>query len=200
MFDIRDTILKKSTYHNQNHKQNFIEYAMENVEVLNFNYDTTFDVLFKDRIPNFSNIKHIYGKITDDTKFDLFEYIVNQKDITEITKGLKWINEDDDEGKKDEIKKIISNANDIYFLGFGFDETNLLNIGFDKNNNAKKVFISNVNGRIINIIENLFDLERGIPIAKDNEFSLIMNHKIKKDKEQIFFVSSKRLDGCFDDF
>jgi len=196
MFDIRDTILKKSTYH----KQNFIEYAWENVEVLNFNYDTTFDVLFKDRIPNFSNIKHIYGKITDDTKFDLFKYIVNSRNTTEITKELKWINEDDDRYKTKEIKKIISNANDIYFLGFGFDETNLLNIGFDKNNNAKKVFISNVNGRIINIIENLFDLERGIPIAKDNEFSLIMNHKIKKDKEQTFFVSSKRLDGCFDDF
>ena len=234
MFDIRDTILKKSTYHNQNHKQNFIEYAMENVEVLNFNYDTTFDVLFTDRIPNFSNIKHIYGTITDDTDFDLFRYIVNRKDITGITKELKWINEDDDKKQKikeiisedddddkkneikkiiSEIKKIISNANDIYFLGFGFDETNLLNIGFDKNNNAKKVFISNVNGRIINIIENLFDLERGIPIAKDNEFSLIMNHKIKtsgggsggilgtqsitseRDKEQTFLYHQKDLMG-----
>ncbi len=214
MFDIRDTILKKSTYH----KQNFIEYAMKNVDVLNFNYDTTFDVLFTDRIPNFSNIKHIYGKITDDTKFDLFKYIVNSRNTTEITKELKWINEDVDRYKTKEIKEIISGANDIYFFGFGFDETNLLNIGFDKNNNAKKIFISNVNGRIINIIENLFDLERGIPIAKDNEFSLIMNHKIKtsgggdvlkgggeviiseRDKEQTFFISSKRLDGCFDDF
>ena len=133
MFDIRDTILKKSTYH----EQNFTEYAMENVDVLNFNYDTTFDVLFKNFVPIFSNIEHIYGKITDDTDFDLFKYIVTQKDITEITKELKWINEDDDDDKTKEIKDIISGANDIYFLGFGFDETNLLNIGFDKNNNLK---------------------------------------------------------------
>jgi hypothetical protein len=87
----------------------------------------------------------------------------------QLDENIKWIGQEESQEKITEDRESYSRwlieANEIYILGFGFDENNLYRIGLinefgnlEKNiflDKEKKIFISGVNAKIINQIRNL---------------------------------------------
>ncbi len=137
---------------------------VDQIDVINFNYDTALESiveyfinLYKSqndasekgqtRIEKLKNFKirlqnsHVYGYIDNDGRNIDFIRITTQE-------------------RKAEFIKKIKDAENIYFLGFGFDQTNLQNLGlFDQelknhlisslhNQKSKKIFITNYVGGI----------------------------------------------------
>jgi hypothetical protein len=92
---------------------------------------------FKTRLQN----SHVYGDIDDDGRNIDFTRITTRERNTEFIKKIK-------------------DAENIYFLGFGFDQTNLRNLGLSDqelknhlisslhNQKSKKIFITNYVGEI----------------------------------------------------
>ena len=90
-------------------------------------------------------IYHIYGKLGEYGLSGIISRSANRKeygsyqpeDVINIAKYIRTINEDWNEGKVDswfkpkEIKAEIRSAQNVYFLGFGFDHQNLSLLGFD---------------------------------------------------------------------
>ena len=186
----------------------FEEYLNENVKIITFNYDNSFENIFwensevTDNSKKFikNNLKHVYGQIflklgkndqinlTENCLWKgLFSFINEEvmrlylpkkdspKEICEVDnifeeldKNIKWIGQQESqeitEDRKSYTRWLIE-ANEIYILGFGFDENNLYRIGLinefgnlEKDiflDKEKKIFISGVNAKIINQIRNL---------------------------------------------
>jgi hypothetical protein len=186
----------------------FEEYLNENVKIITFNYDNSFENIFwensevTDNSKKFikNNLKHVYGQIflklgkNDQINLlenclwkGLFSFINEEvmrlylpkkdspKEICEVDnifeeldKNIKWIGQQESqeitEDRKSYTRWLIE-ANEIYILGFGFDENNLYRIGLinefgnlEKDiflDKEKKIFISGVNAKIINQIRNL---------------------------------------------
>lgn len=186
----------------------FEEYLHENVKIITFNYDNSFENIFwenseiTDNSKKFikNNLKHVYGQIflklgkndqinlTENCLWKgLFSFInegvmrlyLPKKDspkeicevdniFEELDENIKWIGQEESpEITKDRESyyRWLIEANEIYILGFGFDENNLYRIGLinefgnlEKDiflDKEKKIFISGVNAKIINQIRNL---------------------------------------------
>ena len=86
----------------------------------------------------------------------------------ELDKNIKWTGQQESQEITEDRKsytRLLIEANEIYILGFGFDENNLYRIGLinefgnlEKDiflDKEKKIFISGVNAKIINQIRNL---------------------------------------------
>ncbi|MFZ9470102.1 MAG: hypothetical protein ACO26G_03515 [Rickettsiales bacterium] len=193
----------------------FEKYLHENVKIITFNYDNSFENIFwenseiTDNSKNFikNNLKHVYGQIflklgkndqinlTENCLWKgIFSVLIikenkeekevmklylstkeGSKEICEIAntfeqldENIKWIGQDESQeitkDRKSYYRWLIE-ANEIYILGFGFDENNLYRIGLinefgnlEKDiflDKEKKIFISGVNAKIINQIRNL---------------------------------------------
>jgi len=138
---------------------------IDQLDVINFNYDTTLEKVVeyligiyksendgdeerkKSRIIKLENLgtrlqnSHVYGYIGDNgNNIDFIRVTTNERIEDFITK--------------------IKNSENIYFLGFGFDQTNLQNLGFFDNeltshfisnrrlSNSKKIFVTNYVGEV----------------------------------------------------
>ena len=104
-----------------------------------------------------------------------------------MQESIKWIGEGKKkelEDKRKEYHKLFKDADEIYFLGFGFDINNLYQLGIlDKNGELeqdlkedqltkkKKIFISGGNAKIITLLKEKFDIE--------NESSTILGESIE---------------------
>ena len=138
---------------------------IDQIDLINFNYDTTLEKVVeylinlykseedgnearkKTRVSKLENLlariknSHVYGYIGDDGNHIDFIRIATKERTSEFITKIK-------------------NAENIYFLGFGFDRTNLQNLGFfdddvrdhfisnPRQQNSKKIFVTNYLGEI----------------------------------------------------
>ncbi len=138
---------------------------IDQIDLINFNYDTTLEEVVKylidlykseqdgnegrkkTRVSKLENLltriknSHVYGYIGDDGNHIDFIRIAKKERTSEFITKIK-------------------NAENIYFLGFGFDRTNLQNLGFfdddvrnhfisnRRQQNPKKIFVTNYVGEI----------------------------------------------------
>lgn len=122
-------------------------FKQNKVKFLTFNYDRSLDYFLKTKIERFyknigynpntgliySDFKpiHIYGVISDllnDNSFGFYENKVKYLDAHKS--DIELIRSNTGSRIKNEIKSYISKANKIYFLGFGYDNRNLHQLGF----------------------------------------------------------------------
>jgi len=138
---------------------------IDQIDLINFNYDTMLEEVVeylinlykseedgnearkKTRVSKLENLltriknSHVYGYIGDDGNHIDFIRIATEERTSEFIAKIK-------------------NAENIYFLGFGFDRTNLQNLGFfdddvrdhfisnRRKQNPKKIFVTNYVGEI----------------------------------------------------
>jgi hypothetical protein len=150
--------------------------------------------------PKKINILHVYSHLScsgDDT-YDSKEFNIARAFLEEKPDNFKamldhanryifWIrNQKEMDGKQESknntkslSQKLINEAQNIYFLGFGFDENNLINIGFEStaffnegNNNGslpkKRVFVSKTTGKINEILMKIIN---GCSTKSDNKLN-----------------------------
>jgi hypothetical protein len=147
-----------------------IKSNLENVSFITFNYDVSLEQglyryfskseLFKDVCAYLadswyqSNIYHVYGKIshkdyepvyTTGDKFGIFEKSKGS--------GLDVISPEKANIIDNKAVEIIRNANNIYFLGYGFDSFNNKRIGLStelkQSKNLKRLFYTNFSNSLI---------------------------------------------------
>jgi len=135
IFDkLTDDIVKKSDY------SSFCE---NNLSFITFNYDRSFEhFLYESLINSFNNIPpekikeqisqlriiHVFGQIAGLEWQDLdskIEYRGNIKDIDELVNNLRIIYEENENPELEEEQKLISEAQNIFFLGFVYAKENL---------------------------------------------------------------------------
>jgi hypothetical protein len=135
--------------HNEFHK-------CANLKIINFNYDRTFDVnLYRflafekmsteqaiicdnsmldshfNELKDSPEIVHPYGSFGELTK-NPYGSPIGPEQYSDFSKNLKVIREEDGISQEFErCREILTDSRKIIFLGFGFDETNLKNLGFD---------------------------------------------------------------------
>ncbi len=93
------------------------------------------------------------------------------QNLQQINERITWIGEDKDNELKlrPDLQQAFIDADEIYFLGFGFDGNNLYNLGIiDKNHKLeenlktnlanKKILISGGNAKIISTVKNVFGI------------------------------------------
>jgi hypothetical protein len=127
----------------------YLDFKENNVDFITFNYDRSLEhFLYDSLISTYGSIDlnvhkpldlipfkfiHVYGKI-DNFPWEEppgFEYRkeYHVRDIFRVADNIKLIHERDDEFLN-EIKKLISDAKNIFFLGFGYDEDNMKALGW----------------------------------------------------------------------
>lgn len=125
-------------------------FANNNVSVITFNYDRSFEHFiyeslinsFKSKIDEIQELMqnfkiiHVYGKLAPlpweniDGSVEYGSTYLRDY-YAEYSKNLQIIY-DERKSKTEEIVELISNAQKIFFLGFGFAEENLAAIGLDR--------------------------------------------------------------------
>jgi len=137
----------------------FNDFGKNKISFITFNYDLSLEQFISKSLQSFYGkqegsvrqilqnipIVHLYGKINSDPYDEADSNLL--KVISNAEKNLKLIKDErtnENEGKNitEEFQKahsLIEKAENIYFLGFGFDETNLerLNIRLMKNKNIR---------------------------------------------------------------
>ena len=144
------TILYRKMISSLNSKIDFQKFCDNKVSIITFNYDRSLEhYLFRSLSNLFEGIKendvieqlkslkiiHLYGSLghlpwqEGELGKDALSYgrELGHHEISQFEDNIKIINE---AVIPSEVHEIISNAKRIYFLGFGFDEVNLSNIGF----------------------------------------------------------------------
>ena len=144
-----------------------LKFIDENIEFINFNYDPSLfryfyqklngDIGSQDRKQALEKLKekiqksHIYGKIsvTYPTNKDSCSYLpffancfsfIFSKKIPKIRqKEISLIRTKPTEAQIKENFEKIKNSDEIYILGFGFDEYNLQNIGISASDNLEQI-------------------------------------------------------------
>jgi hypothetical protein len=124
-----------------------------NLKIITFNYDRVFEKRIYDLLhficsgvsePRilelFSQIEiiHVYGKLGN-LEFEhknSFPQIPWQRDINlheliEMTMPIKAMFQEKESTVRDRTTKILADSKNIFIIGFGYDENNLRNIGFD---------------------------------------------------------------------
>jgi hypothetical protein len=230
-------ILKKAKFY----KKDLSEYLKDNVDFINFNYETSLEDSLKELLPKESlmkEINYVYGKIdikdnkgtpisnisqdgiwgsiflqsirvnlpnpnipiTHPHPPDPYQEINNIFD--QCRESIKWIGEVELEEKRKKYHKLFKDADEIYFLGFGFDINNLYQLGIldeneeleqdlkkDQLTKKKKIFISGGNAKIITLLKEKFDIE--------NESSTILGQSIEGAKSKnigIYRLQNKKYD------
>lgn len=121
------------------------------VTFFTFNYDRSVDYFFKTKIESYYDFKyygshpkhiysqfkpfHIYGVISNLYKDDCLHFGNYQNELSVLEKhkdDINLIRTGYDTLNTIDIQETISEANRIYFLGFGYDERNLQLLGFPK--------------------------------------------------------------------
>jgi hypothetical protein len=141
-----------------NHDGDISAYIAKHLDIITFNYDCLAETLIEhsynvdvsynssDQISeNKVNILHVYGKLMNDSKcfiHKLPEFINGLLEEYEYSSiNLQWLfntkidwvrygRSKEDKTLKSSCSDLISKADNIYFLGFGFDKNNLEVIGF----------------------------------------------------------------------
>jgi hypothetical protein len=274
-------ILKKAKFYNKN----LSEYLKDNVDFINFNYETSLEDSLKELLPQEKEllpqesnikIKYVYGKIDIKDiegnpisniaqdgiwgsiflqgKIDIkdnegnpisniakdgivgsiflqfirvnrsmyfgnnhipapdsykpINNILDHNILDQCSESITWIGEGKKkelEEKRKEYHKLFKDADEIYFLGFGFDINNLYQLGIlDKNGELeqnlkqdqltkltkqKKIFISGGNAKIITLLKEKFDIE--------NESSTITGQStegVKSKNIGIYRLQNKKYD------
>ena len=168
-------------------KQNFyfwdilksVEKDIDNIDIINFNYDTLLEESCKD----FSSLR------TDKVIFKEFQKKLEDSHIYgDIKKGISFIRVIE-ERKIDQYSKLFNNADDVYFLGFGFDKLNLDNLGVKKFERlpSKKIYITNYKAsrNIIHTIENYFNID----LQKENYFNTNLLKGIDSRDGRTIYIS-----------
>lgn len=132
---------------NYNLSKTYDEINFSEISFINFNYDRSLEHFFYERLLNGFNydeiggsakeilstfiIEHIYGKVAslpwqEDSlsKLEYGGFNVDRVNIELFINNIKLIG-DRIAADKEKIKKQLSEAENIFFLGFGYDETNL---------------------------------------------------------------------------
>lgn len=138
----------------------YLEFKKNKVNFITFNYDRSLEYfLYNSLIQTYGSIDlrkhrpldlipfkfiHVYGKIDNFPWEDPpgFEYRIEYgvRDKLKIANNIKLIHERDDEFLN-EIKELVREAKNIFFLGFGYDEDNMRALGWPKNfNEDKRIF------------------------------------------------------------
>jgi len=147
-----------------NSVKSYSEINFDNVSFVTFNYDRSFEHFFYTALENGFNyeriggspkelfdkisIKHVYGKVIDlpweqkegKTSLRYQGFNADAIPISEWVNNIKIIY-DDRKNNPDNIYIKIRNADIIYFLGFGYDITNLTLLGFPKILSPQQVII-----------------------------------------------------------
>ena len=119
-----------------------LESELSNISIINFNYDTFLEEVFE----------YFTATRVDQIPYQLFKKTIEESHVYgDIDNGIEFIRKIN----KSQIKKYwdkFNNSDDVYFLGFGFDKTNMKNIGLDKikqgecNMNNKRIYITQYAG------------------------------------------------------
>ncbi len=138
----------------------YLEFKKNKVNFITFNYDRSLEYfLYNSLKETYGSIDlrkhkpldlipfkfiHVYGKIDNFPWEDPagFEYRTEYRvrDILSVANNIKLIHERDDEFLN-EIKELVREAKNIFFLGFGYDEDNMNALGWPENfNEDKRIF------------------------------------------------------------
>ena len=91
--------------------------------------------------------------------------------MKQISEKIKWIGENKEEANssREKFQNSFMKANEIYFLGFGFDINNLYNLGLVNkeyrlepnifaDGQTRTIYVSGGNAKIISLLKNIFSL------------------------------------------
>ncbi|MCH9070953.1 hypothetical protein, partial [Legionella pneumophila] len=147
-----------------------------NLEIITFNYDVSLDYYLNSRLSEIERLKeryperlylknfkiqHVYGSLFGDEPYDYGKYSIqgNGSDIANLKrfeasvllhKNIKTMFEDRKK-KKLKFKKMIERNEQIIVIGFGFDRSNLNQLGFPKIISSKE---SDINDSYIKFLKN----------------------------------------------
>lgn len=140
----------------------------------------------------------------DDEKIELFSGFFGDGNtylcknfFEQIDKSIKWIGEEDDQEKilanRKKYQNQFNEADEIYFLGFGFDNENLYQLGIINKNQqlenslklrGKKILISGANPKIVSSVRKIFKATEQIVDATlttlskpDLDFEILLSSK-----------------------
>ena len=126
-------------------KDNYSRFSENNVSFITFNYDRSFEhFLYESLIHSFNNIPaknineqinqlriiHVFGQISGLEWQELpskleYRHEVNRINVQELVKNLRIIYEEKENPDLEEAQQLISEAHNIFFLGFGYSKENL---------------------------------------------------------------------------
>ena len=124
-------------------KSDYSRFCKNNLSFITFNYDRSLEhFLYESLVNSFNNIPpekikeqisklriiHIFGQIAGLEWQDLdskIEYSGNIKDIDELVNNLRIIYEEKENPELEEAQQLVSEAQNIFFLGFGYAKENL---------------------------------------------------------------------------
>jgi hypothetical protein len=185
----------------------YLDFKKNRVKVITFNYDRSLEhFLYISLLRTYSSIDltnhkpldlipfkfiHVYGKIDnfpwENPSGGEYKSEYSVTDIVNTSDNIKLIHERNDEFLN-EIKEIIAEAKNIFFLGFGYDVGNMQALGWPENfNEDKRIFgtafnltqsrISEIRAMIQKGFKNP-DLSRVHPVIKPLDCrSLLDEHK-----------------------
>ena len=147
--------------------KNYIGFSnLENVEIINFNYDLCLEKTIEEILEKQWNL-------SEEMKEKLNAFLKKLQDshfYGDIKKGIDFIRHkpEDSENFRDKFLR----AENIYFLGFGFDNLNINNLGLDDlceinafqkpNYSRQNVFLTNYgsNAKIQNVVSRIFKVNQ----------------------------------------
>jgi hypothetical protein len=169
--DIITNILKEISLTEENYfnyiVKNYIGFSnLENVEIINFNYDLCLEKTIEGILEKQWNLSEEIKKRLEAFK----EKLKKSHFYGDIKKGIDFIRHkpEDSENFRDKFLR----AENIYFLGFGFDNLNINNLGlndlyginaFQKPNYSRQnVFLTNYgsNAKIQNVVSRIFNVNQ----------------------------------------
>jgi len=126
-------------------KDDYSRLSENNISFITFNYDRSLEhFLYESLLNSFNNIStekikeqlttlrviHIFGQVAGLDWQDIFDKIEYRRDINRINlpgivKNLRIIYEENENIELEEARELISNAQHIFFLGFGYAKENL---------------------------------------------------------------------------
>lgn len=135
----------------------YLEFKKNKVNFITFNYDRSLEhFLYNSLLQTYGSINlrehrpldlipfkfiHVYGKIDnfpwEDPSGSEYGTKYGVRDILRVADNIKLIHERDNKFLN-EIKELVREAENIFFLGFGYDEDNMRALGWPKNFNANK--------------------------------------------------------------
>lgn len=191
---------------NSLHTSTFEEFFENKLDIITFNYDRSLEEYLFKALENFypetsaadlvQSIKiiHMYGKLDhlpkeewEDGKKREYGSMPSDNSLVESSEGIKLIYESKEEGSFSEAHKMLRKAERVYFMGFGYDKTNLDNLNIIENFLEKKddqtTFLQNASGTGF-----------GLPQSVRNSI-FSYNERIKIDNESIDCLNFLKRNG-----
>jgi hypothetical protein len=165
-----DTILERNYF--SDIVQNYIGFSnLENVEIINFNYDLCLEKTIEGILEKQWNLsEEIKGRLNA-----LLEKLKKSHFYGDTEQGIDFIRHKPEDSAN--FREKFLRAENIYFLGFGFDNLNINNLGlndlYGTNASRQNVFLTNFgsNAKIQNVVSGIFNV---------NQFFISNEIRVKK--------------------